>query len=842
MYPIKRFCILLFFLVPFLGMGQNNISGIIKDSKSKTPLPFATVITNTGIGTITDTEGRFNISSKNDFSALTITYVGYNKQNVIVPKKNNFITILLEASSENLSEVLLIAKENPALAIIRNAIKNRDKNNISKALQTYKYKLYNKLLVTANPDSISGTIDSVFVKKNDSLVFVALDSANYNFKKQINRHHLYITEKVAEHTFQRGKNKKETILATRMAGFKNPIYEFLALDIESFSFYDEVYTLLGNNYINPLAKNALKKYNYKILDTIYNKQGGASYMIHYKPKQKKDVVGLEGVLYIHENSFALEKGIAELKGIVAVQAVQTFTYKNEENIWFPDETTISIRKGKNKEDVSIFGEVIKFSENQTHNDSIVNPRGKDITDATYLISKSNIYDITINEPIRVINSASSIEIDDYAADRNEDFWNTYRTDSITSRGLEAYKVIDSLSESEGAEKKLNIARKVLKGFYPTKYFDFDLSKMINFNNYEGFRFGLGGITNSTFSKIFKLETNAAYGFKDKTIKYHVGAAIRLSKINNSWIGAGYTDDLQEAAKLDFLFEETSFALINPRNLNIGQFFNYKTFNINFKHDILPNLETKLEMSRGSYYPKFNYQFITNNLVYSEYNLTTATAALKWTPFSRYLNTPEGKFTIKNGFTKITVQFAKTFNNFLGGNLEFNQLKLKYEHDIKFLNKSSTSFLIQGGYTFGDAPLTHLYNATPNYSFANPWRKRINFSGTNAFETMAFNEFISDRYVSIQGRYNFSRFEIAKKFRPSLSLISRFAIGSIESASEHYGVSFKKMNKGYMESGIVLNHLFKGFGVSSFYRHGQYSNAKFSDNLAVKLTYVLSLGF
>ncbi|WP_175418845.1 DUF5686 and carboxypeptidase-like regulatory domain-containing protein [Aureibaculum algae] len=823
-------------------MGQNNISGIIKDSKSKTPLPFATVITNTGIGTITDTEGRFNISSKNDFSALTITYVGYNKQNVIVPKKNNFITILLEASSENLSEVLLIAKENPALAIIRNTIKNRDKNNISKALQTYKYKLYNKLLVTANPDSISGTIDSVFVKKNDSLVFVALDSANYNFKKQINRHHLYITEKVAEHTFQRGKNKKETILATRMAGFKNPIYEFLALDIESFSFYDEVYTLLGNNYINPLAKNALKKYNYKILDTIYNKQGGASYMIHYKPKQKKDVVGLEGVLYIHENSFALEKGIAELKGIVAVQAVQTFTYKNEENIWFPDETTISIRKGKNKEDVSIFGEVIKFSENQTHNDSIVNPRGKDITDATYLISKSNIYDITINEPIRVINSASSIEIDDYAADRNEDFWNTYRTDSITSRGLETYNVLDSLSESEGAEKKLNIARKVLKGFYPTKYFDFDLSKMINFNNYEGFRFGLGGITNSTFSKIFKLETNAAYGFKDKTIKYHVGAAIRLSKINNSWIGAGYTDDLQEAAKLDFLFEETSFALINPRNLNIGQFFNYKTFNINFKHDILPNLETKLEMSRGSYYPKFNYQFITNNLVYSEYNLTTATAALKWTPFSRYLNTPEGKFTIKNGFPKITVQFAKTFNNFLGGNLEFNQLKLKYEHDIKFLNKSSTSFLIQGGYTFGDAPLTHLYNATPNYSFANPWRKRINFSGTNAFETMAFNEFISDRYVSFQGRYNFSRFEIAKKFRPSLSLISRFAIGSIKSASEHYGVSFKKMNKGYMESGIVLNHLFKGFGVSSFYRHGQYSNAKFSDNLAVKLTYVLSLGF
>ena len=841
MYPLKRFSIFLFLLLPFLGLGQSSISGIIKDSKTKAPLPFATIITNTGLGKITDAEGKFNIVSKRDINEITITYVGYKRQKISVNKSDRFISILLEASTENLGEVLVVAKENPALEIIRNTIKNRDKNNITKALQSFKYKLYNKLLITANPDSISGTVDSIFVKKNDSLIFASLDSSNYKFKKQIDRHHLYITEKVAEHTFQRGKNKKETILATRMAGLKNPIYEFLALDTESFSFYDEVYTLLGNNYINPLAKNALKKYNYKILDTIYSKQG-AAYMIHYKSKLEKDEAGLEGVLYINEKNYALEKGIAELRGIVAIKAEQNYTYKDSADIWFPDETTISIRKGKSKEDVSIFGGVIKFSESETQNDSIVKPREKEIADATYVISKSKIYNIAINEPLRVINSASTIEIDDNAANRSEAYWNKYRTDSITKRGLEAYKVLDSLSKTEGAEKKLNIARKILKGYYPTKYFDFDLSKMINFNNYEGFRFGLGGITNPNFSKIVQLETYAAYGFKDKTVKYHFGGFLRLNKKNNTWIGASYTDDLQEAAKLDFLFDETSFALINPRNLNIGQFFNYKTYTINFKHDVLPNLETKFRLSVGNYLPKFDYQFITNNLVYSEYDLTTATFALKWTPFSKYLNTPIGKMPIKNGYPKITAQFAKTFNNFLGGDLEFNQLKLKYEHDIKFLNKSSTSFLIQGGYTFGDAPLTHLYNATPNYSFANPWRKRINFSGTNAFETMAFNEFISDRYVSIQGRYNFQRFKISDKFRPRLSIISRLAIGTIDSTSEHFGVSFKKMNKGYLESGLVLNHLFRGFGLSSFYRYGAYSNAKFSDNLAVKLTYVLSLGF
>ncbi len=108
--------------------------------------------------------------------------------------------------------------------------------------------------------------------------------------------------------------------------------------------------------------------------------------------------------------------------------------------------------------------------------------------------------------------------------------------------------------------------------------------------------------------------------------------------------------------------------------------------------------------------------------------------------------------------------------------------------------------------------------------------------------MTFNEFISDKYVMIQGRQNFNRFKISSKLRPALSLISRFAIGDIENLNYHQGVSFKKMNKGYLESGFVLNHLFKGFGISSFYRYGAYRNPKFSDNLAVKLTYVLSLGF
>ena len=838
---MKKFFFLSLLLIPVCITAQTSLSGIIKNSKTKQALPFATIVAQNGIGEICDADGKFSIQSTTTITELTISYVGFKTKKQPIDKSVKFLTILLEPSTENLNEVVITANENPALQIIRNTIQNKRKNNIEKALNSFEYTSYNKLLVTAVPDSINGNIDSVFVTRNNKKIFKKVDSTNYKFKKQIDKQHLYITEKIANHKYRSGKNKKEIILASRMAGFKNPIYEVLALNIENFSFYDEVYTLLGNNYTNPLAKNALKKYNYKILDTLVHKDH-STFMIYYKPKEKGTFAGLEGVLYINFTTFALEKAIAELKGIVNIKASQTFKYQPTHQIWFPYETQISIKKGKTKENIKLFGGAVRFSDETQKNDSITSTKKNDPSDISYLLSKTSNFDIIINEPVKVINSASIIEIDENASKRSELFWNRYRRDSITQRGLTTYTTLDSIATEEKIEQKLNIGRKIIKGYFPTTYFDFDLSQLINFNSYEGFRFGLGGITNTNFSNKFRIDGYSAYGFKDTKFKYHGGASFRLSKNNNTWLGLAYTIDLQEAAKLEFLFDDTSFSLINPRNLNIGQFYGYKTYEILIDHDILPNLESKVKLSQGTYDTKFNYSYLSPERFLIDFNLTLATLALKWTPFSRYMNSPIGKIPVKNTTPKITVQLTKSFENVLEGDFNFTQLNFKFEHTIKMLNNSSSSFLVQGGVISGEAPLSHLYNATPNYALKNPWRKRINFSGTNAFETMSFNEFISDNYIMFQGRHNFKRFTITSKLKPALSVISRFAIGDIENPNYHQGVSFKKMNKGYLESGFVINHLFKGFGISSFYRYGAYSNERFSDNLAVKLTYVLSLGF
>ena len=161
---------------------------------------------------------------------------------------------------------------------------------------------------------------------------------------------------------------------------------------------------------------------------------------------------------------------------------------------------------------------------------------------------------------------------------------------------------------------------------------------------------------------------------------------------------------------------------------------------------------------------------------------------------------------------------------------------------KYVNGQKTSFFAQAGLAFGDAPLTHLYNASPNSLTEGNVFERITVSGKNSFETMYFNEFYSSKYVMLHFKHGFKRITIAKKVKPMLVLVTRMAWGDLVNKQDHVGIDFKTMNKGYFESGIELNQIFKGFGLGTFYRYGAYSLPVFQKNLSIKVTFIIDLGF
>lgn len=827
---MKYFCFLVF-LLSFTIQAQMQISGIVKDANINKALPFASITFDGDQKTITDVDGKFSITLKADHPDFKVSYLGYAPEVNVVSKTVLYYPIYLYPQVDaNKKET------NTATAIIKKAIAQKNSNNPKAKLNSFEFKSYNKVVVSAHPDSLVGKIDSVFIAKKSGLVFQKIDSTKFKFKEAIDLHHLFLTEKVSHFQFK-DNSLKETIIGTKMAGLKQPIYEIIGFNLQSFSVYDEKYELFETKYKSPLSRNACASYAYTLLDSA-TISGRATYMIHFKNRSKSKSAGLEGVLYIDQKTYAVAKAVMRIKGVLDISGTHEFEYITEDSLWFPISKKFKIVKGKNDDDIKILGGTIQFDGDF---DDDLSTREKQPSDFVYLSSHTNNFDFRFNKPIAVKKSFISIEIKDNALNKPTDFWTTYRKDPLDVREEKTYTALDTFFHKKRVESKIRFGRKVINGYLPVSFFDIDLRKLIRYNNYEGFRLGFGGVTNERFSKIFKIDGYGAYGTKDGTFKYHLGSAVRVGKFSNSWIGASYTDDLREIASSTFAIDKIPFKIYDPRPINISTFYNYVSWSTYIQTAIIPKTESLWELSHTDVAPRFDYAFNLNGRLYDNYQMTTAKVSLQWNPFSDYMQTPTGRIEIEKRFPKFTFQITQSLPKVLDNDFEFTKFDFKTEYEKKYLNGQKTNLLFQGGYALGDVPLTHLYNISPNNITKETVIQRITFAGKNSFETMYFNEFFSSEYAFFQFKHSLNRVKLFSKIKPSLVLVSRMAWGNLDKQEQHVGLNYKTLNKGYFESGIELNQIINGLGLTAFYRYGPNQLPKFEDNLAIKLSFVLNIG-
>ncbi|WP_235935417.1 DUF5686 family protein [Flavobacterium ichthyis] len=810
---------------------QVRLSGTVKDKNSQQPLAFATVTFGNN-KSITDIDGNFDIEN-NSRQSLIISYIGYETK--VIHNPNNFEEISLIAKLQKLDEVY-ISGENFAKNIIKKTQSLKSQNDPQKKLNSFRFKSYNKLIVSAHSDSIKGKIDSIFVTRNEQKKFKEIDSSEYLYKEIVDKRHLFQTEKVSDFLFD-GNKLKENILGTKMSGFKSPIYEIIAFNLQSFSIYDEHYELFETKYNSPIAHDAFKDYRYQLLDTV-KIDNREAFVIHFKPAKKRKAAGLEGILYIDSENFSIAKAVTRIRGVMDIAATHYFKFLSNEKIWFPSEKEFRVVKGKNEEDIKILGGTIKFEGDY----NAKRTREKDASDFTYLISKSENFDFSFNEPVTITHSAVAIEIKKNAIERDENFWQQYRKEPLDQRSIATYEALDSIVKKENLENKLRFGRKILDGYLPIGFFDLDLRYLLSYNNYEGFRLGAGGTTNNRLSEYFRLKGYTAYGTKDNEIKYSIGAAVRVGIFSNSWIGASFTDDVKEIASTSFATDKRVFKIYDPRPINLSTFYNHKTWQGYIETKIIPKTESYWQLSHAEITPLFNYTYVKDTRAYDFFTMTTASFALQWNPFSDFMQTPSGKLEIEKRYPKFTFQFTQTLGGILGNDFDFSKIDFRADWEKKYLNGQKTMLLMEAGYAIGDVPLTHLYNTSPNSLTKDRLLQRMTIAGKNAFETMYFNEFFSSKFVIFQLKHGFKRLQIYKGIKPSPVFVTRMAWGDLEKQEQHLGIEYKTLRDGYFESGIELNQIYKAFGIAGFYRYGPNQLSRFEDNISIKLTLILNLGF
>jgi hypothetical protein len=735
--------------------------------------------------------------------------------------------VLFLFSISALAQKKTIKQDENIQKLLQNIIRIQNNNN-EKSLN-FSYSLYEKSIISANPDSISIQIDTVF--KNKTKTKFKIDSSSYKFKKIITKQHVYQSEKVSAVSISKG-NKRETIIGLKMAGLKKPVYELLGQEFMPFDLSKKHLKILQFTFQNPFTEEGSHKYKFEITDTIITEKG-KEIELQFESKNNIFRNPIKGSVTVDLKSFSITKSTFFINSIINVKTETFFGWFNNGKSWFPVSQSLLVTKGKGKQNIAFLGESIQF-------DNLPSTSKKyDYSNDLFVKINRNYSDYNFTEKPK--KQHYQIQIDRSATKTNTAFFNIIANDSIDKRSQHTYQTLDSLVTATKIEKKIYFGKKLINGQIPYGIVDVRARDIFKFNNYEGFRLGLGLSTNDRLSKYFKLFGYSAYGTKDGEFKSQLGSSVRVSKNTDTWVSGSFTDDLTEFADLTLLADNKRFKLFDPRPFNISTFYNHQSYEVTFESKFISKVETILKINRSHINPLFDYTFITPGKLYDNYNLTLATLSLEWSPNSTFLQTPQEVLEVEKGFPKVILQISQAIPNAMSDNIEFTKIDTRIYQEKKYLSGQKTTFLLQAGLSLGNAPLSHLYSVAPNNLDRETILQRLTFANKTSFETMYFNEFYSDRYSLFQLKHHFNKFQISKSIKPTLVLGSKAAFGYFSHPENHQGIVFKTMEKGFFESGLELQNIFKGFGLSTYYRYGPYQLPKFDQNFAIKLSFTLNLG-
>jgi len=812
--------VLLFFLPALFYAQSYCIRGEITDKDTGKPLAFVNIVNlDKNTGAATDIDGRFKICANEPFKHLKLTYVGYKTLVLELNPNDSFLEIEMEVEEYELPELEIFPAENPAHRIIQNVVENR-KINDPEQLPAFTYTSYDKMIFTLDPDTIFSKIDSI---KNDT--------SEMEFRNFLEEHHLFLMESVSERKYLYPDHNREDVIATKVSGFKDPIFVFLLSQMQSTSFYNERISISEKNYVNPISKGSTKKYFFLLQDTLYNQEGDSIFIISYRPRKGTNFDGLKGTISINSNRWAIQNVIAEpavWEGMITLRMEQLYTFLGGKQ-WFPLQL---------KTEVYVKGLQIGRSEVIVGADSARGPKSYTLPLGT---GKSYIRDVNLNPDISLHDFNNiAIDVKPGAYRRDSTYWTQYRIDSLTGRERNTYHFLDSLGEAEHFDRMARSFESIFSGEIPYGFINLDLKDFIHYNDYEGFYLGAGAHTNHRFLHWMKIGGYWGYGFRDKTAKYGGDISITLARERNLKTRFRYFYDVMESGGVRFFTDpENPLNPENFRDLLINRMNPTEKWEFGLSFRALKHFT--FEMAFGETYKKAydNYRFGTRegdvSLLMNEFYFTDLTLATRFAYNEKFVRTSSSIVSLGTKYPVFTFQYTRGFDNLLNGMFDYSRFDLQIEESFYTNYFGETSVRIRAGYIDGDLPYSNLYNGHGSY-------RPFTIFAPSSFATMRMNEFLSNRYIALYFTHDFGNLLYQhNRFKPEILFTTNIAFGSINNPGMHFNTSFKTLEKGYYESGIMLNHLLDlklyNLGLGVYYRYGPYSYTKTSSNFAWKFSVI-----
>lgn len=737
-FPMKTKIVLFFLFLSSIVIGQTKVGGKVTDEFGD-PVAFANVIfKNSKEGVITDENGNFYFESKENYSTLVVSYVGFEKKEIALkPGLNSGLKIELKSGTE-LKEVVIYTgktskKNNPAIDILRKIWERRRKNGL-KMFKQYEYDKYEKVEFDLN------TIDSAFMNskvfKGMEFVFDQIDTSSISGKTYLP---IFINETLSEvYGDNKEKKYKEITKANKNSGFGSGdgVNTFIKDLYADFDIYDNYLKFFDKDFVSPLSRTGINVYNYVLNDSMFidNKW---CYNIVYYPRRKNELT-FKGDFWVNDTTFAIKRinleasKSANINWVKEIYIEQEYEVMNDSVFLLKRDYMMSdFSFSKKEESKGVYGKRTTLARNHKFD---IKKEDK------FYKEEVNFYDNSVfNKP--------------------DEYWEENRFEALNKNEAGIYKMLDTLKEVPRFKRIYNLASILGSGYIEIPKLKMDYGPIFStfgYNDVEGLRLRAGGRTYFGSNDTWRIQGYTAYGFKDNKFKYGISGKWMVDKKNRIILSAGNRRDVEQIG-----VSLTTSNDVLGRSFASSSFFSSGTNNkltsvnlstLGFEIEPVKNLTFQTNLSYRtlkSASNQFSLDYYTDNTqttTKSEIKQSEINLVAEYTPGRRTVGYGVERLEVDNNYARIFLSYSQGLKGVLNSDFDYQKLQFYYRQPVLVGGFGRLFTTLELGKTFGQVPLGLMGVIPGNQSY---------FIIDNTYNLLDYYDFVADQYASLHFEHHFN---------------------------------------------------------------------------------------
>ncbi len=594
--------------------------------------------------------------------------------------------------------------------------------------------------------------------------------------------------------------------------------------LENIQLYDDYFQILNKSFTSPLTKNYSLFYNYYLEGNVRIKKE-KYYKIRFEPKYQGDLA-FSGTMLIHAKTWAVQDITMHTSDKINLNYIKRLTIHQEYRLvkksWVVDKfetwVTLSALKWKH---------------------------GEDLLAHRYTSFKNTIVD-NPRKVAKDYNALKAIKANDTEIESTA-YWQKARHKPLGKNEKYNYAIADTINEVPVIQKAKRAAAIAISGYMELgKISLYQLNTFYSSNPIEDNRFKFGLITNKYFSKKIQLQGYAAYGTKDKEIKYKGGILYALNNAENRLlVGASYKYDLEQlGVSPEHIPIDNFITVFSQVNKKVKLTF-VRDARFYFEKEWTKGVVSKVTLLNRELRPLGTIAFEKNsdgttNTIEQVHALTSTEIQLnsRFSISENFYIKEFRRISLGSRYPILSIDLTLGLKNLIGSDYNYQKLKTSLIGKYRIHPLGYMQYNLEAGKIFGTVPFPlttiHFANQTLAYD-------------VEGFNCMNYFEFASDAYVSLYLDHHFDGFFLNKipyvqraKLREVIS--ARGVVGNLHDRNKNemnLPIGMGDVRRPYVEYSVGIENIFKVLRIEYIWRGTHVNSVNTSDNWAIKARFFLT---